>query len=113
VVAGAPVLHAPQRTLETILDQVVSRIRVAQKRARIAPEAGYFRKDRRPSFVHAGPSLPQIALIEPLFATLHKPGVSRGPPGRQTTGRVGFFQACINGLEVRHATYSFGEVSSV
>ena len=56
VFAGAPVVEARERALETILNEVVGRIPVAQQRARIAPETRYFRKDRRLSFFHAGSS---------------------------------------------------------
>ena len=52
--AGAPVVDARQRPLEAILHEIVGRVAVAQQRARIAPQPGNFRKDRRLSFFHAG-----------------------------------------------------------
>src|SRR5262249_8823185 len=55
VVAFAPLLQTRQRALQRVLDEVVGLVVVAEKRARIAPQARDFRSNSLPPRPQAAP----------------------------------------------------------
>ena len=104
--ARLPVVQPEQRPLETVLDQIVRRVGVAQKGARIAPETRHFGKDRCLPVVHVGPSVTsrRVAAIEAPFALQHKPK-SRARraalPAGTRSGHVKTWQSAARSMNAR------------